>query len=214
MNNFRNKLANNLKKPLLIISMIGFLFASFSVEADCKVKSPKGPCASEVKELIKNDPVYHTLYKTLYPFIPTLTTLTHNAVDQASYEPLLAECLLIASLLPTGRVVVADSDGLVAVDTGKSLALNTYANYQYGADPSTFSMAINVNHNSRVSILDAQLQICGVGVETKFSNSVGAEQNYVAIRLGNALSGLTSAQSYLNNDGTARISVNAGTISN
>jgi hypothetical protein len=128
-------------------------------------------------------------------------------------------CAALASILPTGRVVVTDSDGLVVVDTGKPNGTgcdgvfladggtcepneNDYPSYNAGGAPATFSETINVNHNSRVAILDAQTFVCGLGVETKYSNSVHVDQNYVAIRLG----------PYLNSTGTARISVNAGSI--
>ena len=183
-----------------------------SIEASDK-HFPQGPCASEVKSLIRNDRVYKQLFKTLRPHIRRLTELTHNTVDQTSYNFLLAEARIIANLLPpTGRVVVVNPDGLVVVDTSKTDITNSFANFKAGANPATFSSAINVNHNSRIAILDAQLQICGAGAETKFSNTVGVAQNYVAIRLGNFAEGLTTAKSYLNNDGTARISVNVGAI--
>ena len=208
MNSFKDKLIKVLKMSFAI-SIMGFLMTNSSIEASDK-HFPQGPCASEVKSLIRNDRVYKKLFKTLRPHIRRLTELTHNTVDQTSYNFLLAEARLIASRLSTGRVVVVDPDGLVVVDTSKPDTTNSFANFKAGADPLTFSSAINVNHNSRIAILDAQLQICGAGAETKFSNTLGVAQNYVAIRLGNFAEGLTTAKSYLNNDGTARISVNVG----
>jgi|LakMenE01Jun11ns_1017448.scaffolds.fasta_scaffold9628075_2 hypothetical protein len=189
---FINKLFK-MSKMSLAIFCASFWLVSSNLHADS--------CASRVTHLIKHDPVYHALYKALRPQIKDLTSLLQNAQDQTSYQALLDFCNNLATVFPTGRIVIVDSDGLVAVDTSKG-SLNTYANYQAGANPATFASAINVNHNSRIAILDAQLYRCGRGAETKFSNSVQVNQNYVALRLG----------PYLNSVGTARISVNEGTL--
>jgi hypothetical protein len=56
---------------------------------------------------------------------------------------------------------------------------------------------VNENHNTRISILDAQLWPCGSGVERKFSTTDNVFETYLAERLG----------PYLNNEGTARLSI-------
>ena len=78
-------------------------------------------------------------------------------------------------------------DGTVVVDTSKG-ATNTFANFD--------AKKINENHNTRISILDAQLYDCGVGLETKTSSTTDVKEVYLAKRLGN----------YLNSAGTVRLS--------
>jgi hypothetical protein len=173
-------------------------------------------CARHTQNLIKDIPAYQTLFQTLSPNINALSALLF-AVQQnsANYTALLNFCLTLAAELPTGRIVAIDPDGLVAVDTGKG-GLNTYANYQAGANPATFANAINVNHMSRISFINTQEWPCGLGVETKFSNSVQTTQNYVAIR-GNRIPGSDAGlpvdndmdDSYLNSIGSFRMSINA-----
>lgn len=165
-------------------------------------------CQADVRTQLAGSVVYETIYQALAPFIPQLTSqlLTATETDGANYATLLATCDQIAALFNTGRVVLTDPDGLVIVDTGKTNGgganQNNWTAAQDGANPATFADAINVNHNSRNSIINAQQWPCGVAVETKFSNSVHAFQNYVAIRLGE----------YTNSVGTVRMSVNAGII--
>jgi hypothetical protein len=171
----------------------------------CRPPLPKTHIADGVKfnycDSLES-PLYKRMYKFMLPFVPYIEALTALATNQAAYQNLLNECIAIvnnyngAFNVTSGRVVIVDADGLVLVDTGKSN--NTYQNAIDGANPSTFASAINVNHNSRVAILDAQQYDAGVGVETKLSNSTGTEQSYVAIRLG----------PILHNVGTFRLSQN------
>ncbi len=238
MNSLRNTFVNFAKKSLGVTCLGLLLTTASNLEArrhnSSSCSQPKKPiknkcaqkCACNVLYLINTDPTYMTLYQTLNPQVPELTTLLQNLLDvsgtpqdfENAYDLLYAACEALASTLPTGRVVVTDSDGLVVVDTGKPNGTgcngtftgvnaclpneNNYPSYNAGGAPATFYETINVNHNSRVAILDAQQYVCGIGAETKYSNSVHAEQNYVAIRLG----------PYLNSTGTARISVNAGSL--
>lgn len=133
-------------------------------------------------------PLYKRMYKFMLPFVSVIEDLTAQATNQTAYQNLLNECMAIVNSyngtfnVTSGRVVIVDADGLVLVDTGKSN--NTFANALDGANPSTYASAINVAHNGRIAILDAQQYDAGVGVETKLSNSTGTEQSYVAIRLG------------------------------
>ena len=88
------------------------------------------------------------------------------------------------------RLVVTETDGTVIYDTAAG-DRNTYQNWK--------SKTINENHNTRVAIMTAQMFDCGVGYETKYSSTVGTNQNYVAIRAG----------PYLNSAGTFRLSYNS-----
>lgn len=87
------------------------------------------------------------------------------------------------------RVLISETDGNVIVDSSKPRSVNTYENWK--------NKTIGENHNTRVSIMYAQLNENGVGYETKISTTTGTFQKYVAIRLGR----------YLDNTGTIRWSV-------
>jgi hypothetical protein len=144
---------------------------------------------------------------TLYPFVPALNPANTN------YQ--------------SPRVVIAESDGNVIVDTGKNsgsfsatdpllafltavpaLDTNAFAGSASGNKVTTGNAGnslvnwqnrdVNENHNSRNAIANAQRFPCGVGLETKFSSSVLANQAGVAIRLGQLD----------NNNGTIRVTVN------
>lgn len=77
------------------------------------------------------------------------------------------------------RVLVTEPDGKVIYDTAKGADVNTVQNFNAGL--------INENHNTRPSIMAAQLFEAGVGHEIRFSNSVDANQSYVAVRAGRFL---------------------------
>ncbi len=172
----------------------------------CRPALPKTNAADGVRLQYYDSaesPIYQREYKFLLPFVDSLTALLFANTDQAHYANLLAAAQSIVNNynakfgITSARVVITDQDGLVIVDTDKNN--NTFANAQAGASPATFSTTINVNHNSRLSILDAQQYFAGVGFETKFSNSVGVFQIYTAIRLG----------PILKSAGTVRLSQNA-----
>lgn len=74
------------------------------------------------------------------------------------------------------RIVITFSDGTVAYDRGKGAA-NTYDN---ALKPG----GINVNHNSRISVMTALLSSSGVGFERKFSTSTDMQMFYMARRFG------------------------------
>ena len=73
------------------------------------------------------------------------------------------------------RVLVTLTDGTVAYDTAKGTN-NTFTNFQ--------SNTLGENHNSRVSIMIANLGKDGVGNETKYSTTTGVNQAYNAVRMG------------------------------
>jgi hypothetical protein len=87
------------------------------------------------------------------------------------------------------RILVTESDGTVIMDSSKTT--NTYANWK--------AKKINENHNTRIAVLNSQLQEGGVGSETKYSSSTGTKQVYVAVRAG----------AFLEAAGSFRLSVNA-----
>lgn len=139
---------------------------------------------------------YKSLYDKLYDGIlqNNLEILYDNLIKSDNpgvYTAFLDKIVEIYGITigsPSPRIVLTESDGTVVIDT--SSTNNTYDNWINGT--------INESHNSRVAILATQLFECGVGYETKFSNSVGTDQAYIGIRLGN----------YLNNPGSIRISQN------
>jgi hypothetical protein len=161
---------------LLILAVL--FFTSFNAMA---------ACAPQVVTKLAAAP-YDTLNAVLTAAKVTSFRNKLNAVkDQATYAVLLTEANATAAMLATGRIVVTLADGTVAVDTSKG-ATNTFDNFK--------AKAINENHNTRISILDAQLYDCGVGVETKTSTTDGTKENYLAKRLG----------AYLDSAGTVRLS--------
>ena len=86
------------------------------------------------------------------------------------------------------RLLVTQPDGSVTYDSSKGDA-NTYANAQAGT--------INENHNTRMSIMSAQLTCDGRGNEIKQSTSTGQTEAYQA---------QTIKDLYGANKGTVRLS--------
>jgi hypothetical protein len=185
-------------------------------------------CAPGVLQLDKGDELFRSLYKKLHPQIgsldadlATLEAAATPAAQKTAYDALAidAKAYLVglgATFTPgvaTGsfkstdyRLLIAEADGTVVLDSSKpfdasisnpsgvcsdpTAAINCVANWQ--------KKVINENHNSRISVLDAQLWPCGIGAEAKFSSSLGFVQSYVAIRL--------TVDKYLHSEGTARLS--------
>ena len=115
-----------------------------------------------------------------------LESVIEEVVDDATYVAMLAKVVMMAGA--DHRIVIVLQDGTVMVDTAVPFAANTYANF--------VAKTIGENHNTRVSIMDAQSNCEGVGYETKLSTSTSQKERYVAVRLGQ----------YLNSSGTFRIS--------
>jgi len=218
-------------KTSFAISCLGFLLVGSSLYGDNsksnKFKLAK-PCAAEVSTLITQQP-YKILFKTLKPNVPEvnaalegLNEATTPAEQTLAYNNLIAVAEAIQTELnnklalghQSARVVITDPDGLVVYDSAKTIGPgpneNNYASYIDGSNPDTFSQAINVNHNSRIAILDAQLYVCGVGVETKESNTTGTQQSYVAIRA--APKSNKIYKTYLNSVGSVRLSANTADL--
>jgi hypothetical protein len=181
-----------------------FILTSFNVKSDPAIALALAPleCAPQVNTLLTTNAVYKSLNARLSNNTTVLKTLLDQVKDQTSYKKLLDSSRLIASFGTTpplpGRLVITAADGTVVVDTGKPDDPNNLKPLVQGNSYVHFlNKTVNENHNSRIAILDAQLQPCGKGVETKFSTSDGTKESYVAIRLGD----------YLNSSGTARLSL-------
>ncbi|SDY51632.1 hypothetical protein [Nitrosomonas sp. Nm33] len=162
----------------LFLVLTILLFTSLNVMATC---------GSQVQTLVTQPP-YSNLAAVLTDTEKVkLTNLLKAVKDDATYNKLLTEANAVAAMIANGRMMIALPDGTVVVDTAKG-ANNTFANFKV--------KAINENHNTRISILDAQLHDCGIGLEQKFSTTDGTKEVYFAKRLG----------AYLNSAGTARLS--------
>lgn len=168
-----------MKKASLVLLVLTALFVtSFNAMA---------ACAPQVTTKLAAAP-YDTLNAILTAAKVTSFRNKLSAVkDQATYSVLLTEANATAALIANGRIVVTLPDGTVVADTSKG-ATNTYDNFK--------AKLINENHNTRVSILDAQIYDCGIGLETKRSTTDGVVESYLAKRLG----------AYLDSAGTVRLS--------
>ena len=123
--------------------------------------------------------------------------LTKPTEAADTYEPMKNAIFNAQTALGVGnnstlRVLLAMSDGTVAIDTSKSSASNTYLKFK--------DKAVNVdNHNTRPEIMIAVLGSSGVGISDRFSTSVSTTQKYQATRMG---------ASSNTNLGTFRVSLN------
>ncbi|KTC85862.1 MULTISPECIES: hypothetical protein [Legionella] len=164
-----------------------------------------GPSAPGVDSAIGGSALYQNLYYSLLQMSQTFTndlTALQNAQtfqsgQDATYAVLKADAdNFVASFNATnpslqgGRLVIADPDGTVVYDSAKN-----GSNCSKAAGPAnTFSCylakGVNENHNTRVSIMDAEMWPCGGGAERKFSTTVNQPQSYVALRLGPHLNGV------------------------
>ena len=156
--NIQKKFSKN--KLFFVILSALFIFVNSTAFA----ASLNSKCAPRVQQLIKEDPVYAELFKLLDPQVPQLKKLLAAVVDQATYKNLLDLARSIASSTQTGRVLITLPDGTVVVDTSKpddppnsTPEANSFQHFK--------NKAVNENHNTRISILDAQLWPCGLGVE-------------------------------------------------
>src|SRR5579863_5477837 len=109
---------NYLKKISLVAVCLGAALTVSKITADNYDnevdRHQRQNCARHTQGLIKDIPVYQTLFNTLSPNVSAISALLF-AVQQnsANYTALLNFCLTLAAELPTGRVVVIDPDGLV-----------------------------------------------------------------------------------------------------
>lgn len=95
------------------------------------------------------------------------------------------------------RVVVSDSDGTVAYDSNNYIGktppvINVFEDYT--------KKTVNENHNTRAAIMSALISNAGIGIEQKWSTSVGNFLQYLAVRIG-----INSETSY----GTIRVSMSS-----
>ncbi|MDD5410897.1 MAG: hypothetical protein PHF31_05700 [Methylobacter sp.] len=177
--------------PHTFLLVLAALFiTSFNVSAS--------ECAPEVKTLLTTNATYEKLDSILKSDKTNIKDLLQAVKDQTTYTDLYDYAMKVATSIKSGRLVITLPDGTVVVDTGKPLdADNLKPLIQANSYQHFMDKMVNENHNSRIAILDSQLHVCGVGVETKVSTTDNTKEVYVARRLG----------AYLNNLGTARLSV-------
>lgn len=133
---------------------------------------------------------YNTLFAFLNPNVPAITLLVKGIKNQRSYGQLVRFARALEHQLPGSQLSIAQSDGTPVFDGSKvddpGDALpkgNSFAHFQ--------AKTITENLNTRISFLDAQEHVDGLGAEAK------SKLAYVAIRLGK----------HLQSSGTARLSV-------
>jgi len=134
------------------------------------------------------------MLKTNAKLVNDLGAMIASGSQPAAYNTFLTEVraafpsVIFGTASP--RLLIAESDGTVIIDSSKPLATNTYANWQ--------AKTINENHNSRAAVFGCQLFPEGVSYETKYSSTVHSNQAYVGIRAG----------PFRDNFGTLRYSLN------
>ena len=169
-----------MKTKQLLLATVAALFlstASFKVGAETAA------------HLITLAP-YNTLFAFLNPNISTITALVKGVKNQRTYAQLVRFARALEHQLPGSQLSIAQSDGTPIFDGSKiddpGDALpkgNSFAHFQ--------AKTINENLNTRISFLDAQDHVDGLGAETK------SKLAFVAIRLGK----------HLQSSGTARLSI-------
>ena len=130
--------------------------------------------------------VFGSLYKSfLGADCERVSKVFLETQDEAAYNNMVAfilnwknslapqQAINVSAPIPGLRIVVTDPDGTVALDTAKT---NTWANYK--------AKTINENHNTRTYNIGAAMSNDGVFYQEKYSNSVGRNLVYYAIRLG------------------------------
>ena len=171
-----------------LLVLAALLITSFNASAAVE-------CAPEVPGLLTTNATYHRLNGILNAEAAHLKTLLDAVSGQPTYTGLLNRARFVATSIVNGRLLITLPDGTVVVDTSKpddsGNTLPQGNSFKHFKDKT-----VNENHNSRIAILDSQLHVCGVGVETKVSTTDHTRESYVAKRLG----------AHLNNSGTARLS--------
>lgn len=146
---------------------------------------------------IKENETYYSLYKEAYNFILNnrIDQMVNNVNNPSTYDAIYILILQHFNLPQANglRIVITTPDGKVMIDTNQG-TMNTFDNYIFGK--------IGENHNTRVAIMQAQMEVKGTGFETKLSATNFTRQKYVALRLG----------PWRNSAGTFRISKLVGTI--
>jgi len=101
------------------------------------------------------------------------------------------------------RILIALPDGRVIFDSSRADDLLTEPALVPAANDNSFQNALNgtigENHNTRISILNAQLLESGLGYEQRFSTTTLRRETYIAKRLG----------AQFDNFGTFRLSLQA-----
>ena len=136
---------------------------------------------------LMNDNCYQMLFCELKKSIlfHRIDLLLKDLDSEDKFNELVVIAEQIVDRVTDGRVLITLPDGTVVYDTFTDC---TYADF--------LAKTCGENHNSRVAIINSQIDTCGVGYEQKKSTTTGDIEKYVAIRLGE----------YLNNHGSIRLS--------
>lgn len=124
-------------------------------------------------------------------FFNNPNTLSYNAMELAIVVWAASDAAKASiGLTPSDsilglRVQVIEADGKTAFDLA-STTNNTFANIGVPAANflTTGKFLINENQNTRSYNMSAALSQTGIAYHTKFSNSVGTNQIYIAVRQG------------------------------
>lgn len=171
---------------------------------DYEIYGKRYECKKYVRDLniepedgLLHNKIRRRLYKALkYGIIKyDLDGLLKNTLDQNTYNTLIEACNKIINKFNkichnhTGRLLISLPDGTVVFDSSRGN--NTYNNFK--------NNKINVNHNTRRSIMASQLYKNGTAYERKYSTTTQQKEIYVSIRLGK----------FRNSQGTATLSTSS-----
>jgi len=148
---------------------------------------------------IAADPAYQAIFNRFAQLnLSQYEVLTRSSkLNADNYNALLQVVRTFLTVALGYRLVLALPDGTVIIDSARpddiagataSVVANSFVNFTNGT--------INANHNTRVAVLNAQLQCQGYGYEKKYSTTTLQHEVYVAARLG----------IQFNNEGTLRLS--------
>ena len=152
---------------------------------------------------ISSNGVLNTLYSHLHSsgvhysiiqFLNALNPSTYSAMAAAISAWITSDAakqsigLSSVDAIPGFRVQVIEADGKTAYDSG-STTNNAFANIGVPASNflTTGKYLINENQNTRIYNMSAALSQTGIAYHTKYSNSVNANQMYIAARQGNTI---------------------------
>jgi hypothetical protein len=159
---------------LFIMVIILFILQFTSGLKSLNVRN--GSATTETKSNWKKLKELYTTHKKTRNFETLLDDMTFS---EAKYNEVKTELTSLTALITsgftdrTGRILVTLPDGTVYFDSSKT---NTWT--------SARAKTINENHNSRPSIMAAQLLPSGEAYETKYSTSTSRYEDYVSFRIG------------------------------
>lgn len=159
---------------------------------DCEPCEPLKKILDEQNGALKEEfQLYNAILFHLSQSYRDIIMLINNAQQSNNnYSQLVASMdqILNYYLPKVVRILITLPDGTVMYDSSKGNT-NTRDNF--------LSKSINENHNTRVAIMIAQMNKCGIGYEEKYSSTTQNNEIYVAYRIGDQY----------HNTGTFRLSV-------